>query len=118
MLERLSEGPATVSTLARPLTISLAAVVQHVQVLEASGLIRTEKVGRQRTCAIAGEAVRSAEGWLTDRRALWERRLDNLGRYLADGEVVGRSARSATSHPASRTKNTKNTRNTKKGRGT
>ncbi len=114
MLERLSEGPATVSTLARPLTISLAAVVQHVQVLEASGLIRTEKVGRHRTCSIAAEAVRSAEGWLTDRRALWERRLDNLGRYLADGEGAGDAARDARSHASNRT--TKST--TKKRRGT
>ena len=102
MLERLSEGPATVSTLAEPLTMSLAAVVQHVQVLEASGLIRSEKVGRQRTCSIAADAVRSAEGWLSDRRALWERRLDNLGRYLSDGEAAAPHPR-ATKRPQRRT---------------
>jgi DNA-binding transcriptional ArsR family regulator len=84
MLERLSLGPASVSELGRPLDMSLAAVVQHVQVLEASGLVRSRKTGRTRTCVIDPAALRSAESWISERRALWERRLDRLGDYLAD----------------------------------
>ena len=84
MLERLSRGPASVSELGRPLAMSLAAVVQHVQVLEASGLVRSQKTGRTRTCTISPVALRSAESWLSDRRTLWERRLDRLGDYLSD----------------------------------
>jgi DNA-binding transcriptional ArsR family regulator len=82
MMERLSQGPASVSELARPLAISLAAVLQHVQVLEASGLVRSQKAGRTRTCSINPAALRSAEQWISARRALWERRLDRLGEYL------------------------------------
>jgi DNA-binding transcriptional ArsR family regulator len=82
MVARLSQGPATVSALAGPLAMSLAGVVQHVQVLEASGLISTRKVGRTRTCQINPAVLRSAEQWISDRRALWERRLDRLGDYL------------------------------------
>jgi DNA-binding transcriptional ArsR family regulator len=84
MVERLSEGPASVSELGRPLAMSLAAVVQHVQVLEASGLVRSQKIGRTRTCSINPTALRSAEYWISERRTLWQRRLDNLGEYLAD----------------------------------
>jgi DNA-binding transcriptional ArsR family regulator len=83
MVERLSRGPASVSELAKPLAMSLAAVVQHVQVLEASGLVRSRKVGRTRTCNINATALRSAEQWISERRTLWERRLDQLGDYLA-----------------------------------
>jgi DNA-binding transcriptional ArsR family regulator len=86
MVERLSQGPASVSELARPLDMSLAAVLQHVQVLEASGLVRSQKTGRTRTCSINPTALRSAEQWISGRRALWERRLDRLGEYLQDGE--------------------------------
>jgi DNA-binding transcriptional ArsR family regulator len=86
MVDRLSLGPASVSELARPLQMSLAAVVQHVQVLEASGLVRSQKTGRTRTCRIDPAVLRSAEGWLTERRTLWERRLDRLGDYLAEQE--------------------------------
>jgi DNA-binding transcriptional ArsR family regulator len=84
MLERLSRGSASVSELGRPLAMSLAAVVQHVQVLEASGLVRSQKTGRTRTCTINSAALSSAESWISERRALWERRLDRLGHYLAD----------------------------------
>jgi DNA-binding transcriptional ArsR family regulator len=83
MVERLSHGPASVSELARPLAMSLPAVVQHLHVLEASGLVRSEKVGRVRTCRIEPAALRSAEQWIAERRASWERRLDRLGDYLA-----------------------------------
>ena len=84
MVERLSRGPASVSELGKPLAISLAAVVQHVQVLEASGLFRSQKVGRIRTCSINPSAMRSAESWIAERRTLIERRLDRLGNYLAE----------------------------------
>ena len=70
MLDRLSQGPASVSELAKPLAMSLAAVVQHVQVLEASGLVRSQKIGRTRTCSINPAALRSAESWIAERRSL------------------------------------------------
>jgi DNA-binding transcriptional ArsR family regulator len=86
MVERLSQGPASVSELGGPLAMSLAAVLQHVQVLEASGLVRSQKTGRTRTCSINPGALRSAETWITERRTRWERRLDRLGEYLTDTE--------------------------------
>lgn len=82
MVERLSRGPASVSELAQPLDMTLSAVVQHVSVLEASGIVRSEKVGRVRTCRIEATALRTAEEWIARRRASWERRLDRLGDYL------------------------------------
>ena len=84
MVERLSRGPASVSELARPLAMSLPAVVQHLHVLEASGLVRSEKVGRVRTCRIEPTALSTAERWIAERRTSWERRLDRLGDFLAD----------------------------------
>jgi DNA-binding transcriptional ArsR family regulator len=83
MVERLARGPASVSELARPLTMSLPAVLQHLQVLEASGLVRSEKTGRVRTCRIQPAVLRTAESWIVRRRTGWERRLDRLGDYLA-----------------------------------
>src|ERR1700723_2556587 len=83
MIERLARGPASVSELAHPLEMSLPAVLQHLQVLEASGLVRSEKTGRVRTCRIQPAALRTAETWIARRRAGWERRLDRLGAYLA-----------------------------------
>lgn len=82
MVKRLSQGPASVSELGRPLAMSLAAVVQHVQVLEASGLVRSRKAGRTRICVINPAALRSAESWIAERRTRCERRLDRLGDYL------------------------------------
>ena len=84
MVERLSLSPASVSELAQPLDMTLSAVVQHLQVLEASGLVRSQKVGRVRTCRIEPMALRRAEQWIAARRATWERRLDRLGDVLAD----------------------------------
>lgn len=84
MVERLCSGPSSVSELARPLSMSLAGVVQHLQVLEASGLVRSEKVGRVRTCRIEPTALRTAEQWISERRTTWEHRLDRLGGYLAE----------------------------------
>src|SRR3954452_18802654 len=82
IVERLSNGPASVSELARPLPMSLPAVIQHVQVLEASGLVRSKKVGRVRTCRIEPTALRPVEQWISARRSSWERLLDPLGEYL------------------------------------
>ena len=84
MVERLCRGPASVSELAKPLAMSLPAVVQHLQVLEASGLVRSEKIGRVRTCHVETKALRLAEQWINERRLLWERRLDRLGTFLAE----------------------------------
>jgi DNA-binding transcriptional ArsR family regulator len=83
MVERLSRGPASVSELAQPLDMTLSAVVQHLAVLEACGVVRTEKVGRVRTCRIEPAALSLAETWIAERRASWGRRLDRLGDYLA-----------------------------------
>jgi DNA-binding transcriptional ArsR family regulator len=83
MLERLTQGPASVSELGKPLAMSLAAVLQHVQILEASGLVRSQKLGRTRTCSLDAETLRSAERWISQRRTFVERRLDRLGVYLA-----------------------------------
>lgn len=83
MLARLVKGPASVSELARPFEMSLPAVMQHLTVLEDAGLINTVKVGRVRTCQVEPDAIRSAEGWLTNARLAWERRLDRLGELLA-----------------------------------
>jgi DNA-binding transcriptional ArsR family regulator len=87
MVDRLSRGPASVGELAGPLSMSLAAVVQHLQVLEESGVIRTTKVGRVRTCRIGPAGLRVAEQWITQRRTLWESRLDRLGEYLSEQEL-------------------------------
>ena len=84
MVERLGRGPASVSELAQPFAMSLPAVVQHLQVLEASGLVRSAKVGRVRTCTIDTGALSLAEKWINDRRTGWERRLDRLGAFLAE----------------------------------
>ncbi len=83
MVERLSRGPSSVSELARPLAMSLPAVVQHLHVLQVSGLVRSEKIGRVRTCRLEPKALRTAESWISARRSQWERHLDRLGDYLA-----------------------------------
>ncbi len=83
ILERLTRGLASVSELAQPLEMSLPAVVQHLQVLESGGLIKTEKIGRVRTCTIETPGLPAAEHWISERRTTGERRLDRLGEYLA-----------------------------------
>jgi DNA-binding transcriptional ArsR family regulator len=86
IVESLSLAPASVSALAAPLDISLAAVVQHLQVLEDCGLVRTEKTGRVRSCRLEPAGLRLAEDWISARRGTWERRFDRLGRLLAAPE--------------------------------
>jgi DNA-binding transcriptional ArsR family regulator len=83
ILEKLSEGPVSVSKLAGPLSVTLAAVVQHLQVLEKSGLVQTQKAGRVRTCRMNPRGFSVAEQWIENRRALWEKRFDRLGEFLS-----------------------------------
>jgi DNA-binding transcriptional ArsR family regulator len=87
MVERLSRGPAPVSELARPLPMSLPAAMQHLDVLMAAGLVRSEKVGRVRTCTIEPHALSLAEQWINARRIEWVHRLDRLGAYLKSLDV-------------------------------
>ena len=86
IVERLSRGPSSVSHLAAPLAITLAAVVQHLQILEESGLVRTEKAGRVRTCQLEPAVFSSAEQWFAGIRSEWERRLDRLADFLEQDE--------------------------------
>jgi DNA-binding transcriptional ArsR family regulator len=86
LVEHLSNGPASVSDLAKPLGISVAAVVQHLDVLERSGIVRTQKIGRVRTCHIDPKGLDIAAQWIAERRSLWERRLDRLGDILVASE--------------------------------
>ena len=97
MVERLASGPASVSELAKPFRMSLSAVVQHLGVLERSGLVRSEKLGRVRTCHVQAAALGGAERWIAERRAAWEQRLDRLGAYL--DETADESAPPPRSQP-------------------
>ena len=84
IVEKLSAGAISVSSLAKPLDITLAAVVQHLQVLERSGLVRTNKMGRVRTCHIEPKGLSIVERWIEERRSLWERRLDRLAAVVSE----------------------------------
>src|ERR1700733_6440115 len=86
ILDRLSEGPLSVSRLATPLEITVTAVAQHLQVLEESGLVHTEKVGRVRTCRIETAGFSALEQWIRDHRSMMERRLDRLDDLLAESD--------------------------------
>lgn len=90
VVEQLTRGQASVSELAKPLKMSLPSVLQHLQILEESGLIRSEKVGRVRTCRIEPKALTRAEHWITRQRAVWDARLDRLDAYLSAQDVKGR----------------------------
>jgi len=89
IVERLAVGPASVSDLARPLPMSLPAVMLHLKVLEESGLVRSEKVGRVRTCRIDPKMLSQAERWISERREMWERNLDRLGAWLDQTKPQG-----------------------------
>ncbi|MFJ8856562.1 ArsR/SmtB family transcription factor [Streptomyces sp. NPDC102437] len=88
MVQRLVGAPASVSVLAQPYAMSLPAVMQHLQVLEECGLVRSEKVGRVRTCRIEPTVLRAAEEWLAAQRAAWEKCLDRLGHHLATSSAI------------------------------
>lgn len=93
IVERLCRGPASVSDLAEPLDMSLPAVIQHLQVLEESGLVTSKKVGRVRSCRVEPAAFHAAETWFEKRKSTWERRLDRLGELLGEPEPPRRSRR-------------------------
>ena len=84
IVDRLSSGPASVSEIAEPLEISRSAVLQHLQLLERSRLVSSEKSGRVRVCRLDPQGLRAAEGWIAERKRLWERRLDRLGELLEE----------------------------------
>lgn len=84
VLGRLGEGPATVTDLARPFDMALPSFLKHIHVLESSGLIRSAKTGRVRTCALERAQLSAAEAWLGEQRALWEARTDRLERFLRE----------------------------------
>ncbi len=86
IVEKLCQGPVSVSHLAEPLDMTLAAVVQHLRVLEESGLVNSRKKGRVRTCSVEPKALFAVEQWLNERRSLWERRFDRLGELLAESD--------------------------------
>jgi DNA-binding transcriptional ArsR family regulator len=87
MVERLAKGEATVKQLAEPFPMSLPAVLQHLQLLESTGLVKTEKAGRVRTCSLNREKVLDAERWFVDRRKTWEGLMDRMADVVnAEGE--------------------------------
>jgi DNA-binding transcriptional ArsR family regulator len=88
VVERLITGPASVTALAEPFSMALPSFVQHLDILEGSGLVQSRKVGRVRTYQVAPRGLKLAEEWLGRQRALWERRLDQLDRYVT--ELKGR----------------------------
>ena len=86
MIERLAQGPASVSALAAPLPMSLAGAMLHLKVLEDSGLVTSSKQGRVRTCQVDPKMLSQVERWVADRRALWESSLDRLGKFLEEDQ--------------------------------
>jgi DNA-binding transcriptional ArsR family regulator len=103
MVERLGQGPASVSALAEPLDMTLSAVVQHLAVLESCGVVRSEKVGRVRTCQLEPLGLQLAMDWFAGQRALWERRLDLLGEVLRADAAAEREAAHRHVSPERRT---------------
>jgi DNA-binding transcriptional ArsR family regulator len=103
LVEHLGGGPATVTELARPLDMTLSAVVQHLAVLESCGVVRSEKVGRTRTCRLEPVGLRLAEDWFAGQRALWERRLDRLGKVLAEDAAAEQASGTKPTPPPTAT---------------
>ena len=101
MVERLGRGPLSVSQLAQPLDMTLSAVVQHLSVLESCGLVRSEKVGRTRTCTLEDAGLRLGADWFAGQRAAWEHRLDRLGDVLA-ADIGDPDDRDDPGHPKER----------------
>jgi len=89
ILDRLVERPVSVSRLAEPLGVTVTAVMQHLQILEAAGLVRTEKLGRVRTCTLESAGFRALERWIHNHRTAWERKLDRLGQLFAEEDETG-----------------------------
>lgn len=99
VLERLAEGPASVGELAKPFTMALPSLMQHLRLLEDCGLIRTEKVGRVRTCRIEPHAMDAAGEWIARQRAVWEARFDRLDAYL---QILKQQEEATNDDPAAR----------------
>jgi DNA-binding transcriptional ArsR family regulator len=114
IVERLGSGPASVSTLAGPLPMSLPAVVQHLQVLERSGIVVSEKAGRVRTCRLDAERLATVEGWIADRRLTWERRLDRLGDVLAKAPAAKEAPGSQGSTQLAQSKQSKQSKESRR----
>ena len=110
IIDALSRGPVSVSALAEPFDMTLAAIVQHLQVLEESGMVRTEKVGRVRTCRIEPSGLKVASAWLDERRTAWERRFDRLGEMFAAEQEETERARPKRARKSNATKSTKKKR--------
>ena len=91
VLQRLSQGPASVTELAKPFNMALPSFLQHLRVLEDSGLVRSQKVGRVRTCEMKPEPLSNAEGWIAEQRAMWEDRFDRLDAYLQSLQAAGQN---------------------------
>ncbi|MDB5203960.1 MAG: putative ArsR family transcriptional regulator [Ferruginibacter sp.] len=89
MIDRLSRGSASMSELAAPLDMSLPAVQQHLNVLAASGIVSTKKIGRVRSCSLEPEVLNQAQRWIAERRQIWADRLDRLGMFLQEPESQG-----------------------------
>jgi DNA-binding transcriptional ArsR family regulator len=86
MVEKLSAGPVSVSQLAEPFNMTLAGVVQHLQILEESGIVRTEKIGRVRTCRVDPRGLDAMQRWIEAQRSQWEKRFSHLGDLLSEVE--------------------------------
>jgi DNA-binding transcriptional ArsR family regulator len=86
IVDRLCRGPASISALAEPLDMSLPAVFQHMKILKSSGLVRTAKAGRVRTCHVEPETLSRMAGWVFGRQASWQRLFDRVAARLADEE--------------------------------
>ncbi|MBP7339457.1 helix-turn-helix transcriptional regulator [Niveispirillum sp.] len=99
VLERLAEGPASVGELAKPFTMALPSLMQHLRLLEDCGLIRTEKVGRVRTCRLEPQAMDAAGEWIARQRAVWEARFDRLDAYL---QILKSQEEATNDDPAAR----------------
>jgi DNA-binding transcriptional ArsR family regulator len=93
MIDRLSDGPASVSELAQPLDMALPSVVKHLAVLETGGLVTSKKTGRVRTYRIAPDAIAAVESWLLVRKARWNAQFDRLGQLLATEKPPSRRRR-------------------------
>lgn len=86
VLARLGRGPASVSELAEPSGMALPSFMKHIRFLEGSGLIRTRKEGRVRTCALEKETFAEVESWLSAQRAIWEGRTDRLEQFVLNAQ--------------------------------
>jgi DNA-binding transcriptional ArsR family regulator len=90
VLQRLGDGPASVGDLAKPFPMALPSFMKHIRLLESSGLIRTHKEGRVRSCKINGKRLSTAETWLSEQRALWEGRADRLEQFVTKLQEKGK----------------------------